>query len=117
MYYRYLLTTITTISTVTAVAIPQNQGQGQNQVYGQRPGIHGQPQNDLYSTVPIVIPTHNGNEIRECPDVLDQSSQAKLTFEKKKQPNRDTNRSKSSLKTTSLSNIPVKTATTLAKTR
>lgn len=116
MYYRYLLTTITTISTVTAVAIPQNQGQGQNQVYGQRPGIHGQSQNDLYSTVPIVIPTHNGDEIRKSPDVLDQSSQTKLTIDQKK-PNRDTNRSMSSLKTTSLSKTPAKTATTLAKTR
>ena len=70
MYARYLVATVTTLTSVTAVAIPQNQGQGPNQVYGQRPGIHGQPQNELYSTVPIVIPTGSANGIRESPDTV-----------------------------------------------
>lgn len=76
MYYRFIFNTITTITTVSAVAIPPNpaqhhqhqdlsQHQAPNQVYGQRPGIHGKPQNEPYSTVPIVIPTPGANGIRE----------------------------------------------------
>lgn len=55
MYYHYLLlTTITTISSVTAVAIPANQNQ-----------LH----TPSFATVPIKIPTGAPNAIREFPNL------------------------------------------------